>query len=108
MRLVSVFVRESNDAKRARNYDTFMVRFLAMSDVQLIDAFNREVGNDGWVSARAAYLAALQDEFQRRDYDYSAIDDETRLSLRCKLQLQGRTIGPLDGRAASVLRVLSR
>lgn len=41
-----------------------------MSDAELVEAFNKDVGNPGWVSARAAFLTALRDEFERREINY--------------------------------------
>ena len=51
---------------RYKLYQEFQARFREMSDAQLIDAFNREVGNTGWTSARASYGAALHREFDAR------------------------------------------
>ena len=42
----------------------FPERFRAMSDVELVDAFNNQVGNNGWVSACMSYLWALHAEFK--------------------------------------------
>ncbi len=86
------------------HYESFRLQFHAMSDKQLIDAFNHEVGNDGWVSARASYLVALGNEFQRRGYDYSAVGDETRLSFRRKVKLENHTIVPIE----PVIQIVSR
>lgn len=69
----------------------FRERFATMNDEQLVGAFNEEVGNSGWTSSRAAYLAALHDEFDARGYDYSAIGKDG-LSLRNKVKLVGKTL----------------
>ena len=58
-----------------------------MSDEKLIAAFNREVGNAGWTSYRASYLAALHAEFDSRGYDYSDIGDEASFSLKRRVKL---------------------
>ena len=55
-----------------KHYDEFKERFEKMSNGQLIDALNGQADNPGWVSARASYLTALSDEFERRGYDYWA------------------------------------
>jgi hypothetical protein len=68
-------------------YEEFRDRFRASTDQELIDAFNREVDKAGWVSARGAYLAALQDEFTARGFDFSAIGSQRALSLRRKIRL---------------------
>lgn len=58
-----------------KTYKEFQERLNTMSDEELIDAFNREVGNPGWTSSRAVYLVALHEEFEKRHYDYSIIKD---------------------------------
>lgn len=87
----------SSRSSAQSHYEEFLVRFKAFTDDELIDAFNREVGNPGWVSARASYLAALQREFQDRGFDYAAIGDERSLSLRRRVRLVDKTLEPLDG-----------
>ena len=62
--------------------------FKKKSDKELIDLFNREVGNPGWVSARADYLSAMNEEFGNRHYDYSIIkSDDGGIFLRHKVKL---------------------
>lgn len=75
-------------------YNDFCSRFSGYSDQQLIDAFNHEVkiGGNGWGSARAAYMAALHNEFNQREFDYSAIGDKKALSFKNKIVLDGKTI----------------
>ncbi|WP_201328339.1 hypothetical protein [Thermotomaculum hydrothermale] len=68
-------------------FDEFKARFEKMSDAELIEAFNREVGNPGWGSARGAYLAALHNEFMDRDIDISEIGDKYSMSLKHKIKL---------------------
>ncbi len=64
-----------------------------MSNGNLIAAFNREVGNSGWVGARGAYLIALRDEFDKRGFDYSIISGKGGgLSLKTKIKLIGKRI----------------
>jgi len=64
--------------------------FKKKNDKELIDIFNREVGNPGWTSSRATYLAALHQEFDNRGYDYSVIlGIEGGLYLRHKVKLVG-------------------
>lgn len=70
----------------------FAARFREMSDEKLIEAFNREVGNSGWVNARAEYLSKLHEEFKVRGYDYSAIGNDGNLSFAHKIGLFGKTI----------------
>ena len=73
-------------------YQEFQERFRGMSDEQLIGAFNGDVGNPGWVSARASFHAALREEFEKREYDYSAIGDKGGLSWNKKVRLIDKKI----------------
>ena len=62
--------------------------FKKKSNKELIGLFNREVGNNGWVSARADYLSAMNEEFDNRHYDYSIIKGtHGDLYLRHKVKL---------------------
>ncbi|MDO8569238.1 MAG: hypothetical protein Q7R89_00390 [bacterium] len=72
-----------------KTYQEFKKRFSAMSDEELIGAFNREVGNPGWTSSRATYLSLLREEFEKRGYDYSAVGGNGGLSLKNKVELVG-------------------
>jgi hypothetical protein len=64
--------------------------FKKKNDKELIDIFNREVGNPGWTSSRVTYLAALYQEFNNRGYDYSAIGDKEGLYLTHRVKLVGK------------------
>ena len=71
--------------KRKKEY---LEWFKKKSDKELIDDFNRQVGNPGWVSARADYLSAMKEEFDNRHYDYSIIkSDDGGIFLRHKVKL---------------------
>ncbi len=63
-----------------------------MSDAELVEAFNKDVGNPGWVSARAAYWTALRDEFDRRGFDYSSVGNAAEISLATKVKLIDKKI----------------
>lgn len=72
--------------------DNYIDKFKAMTDEQLIEAFNHEVGNTGWVGARALYIAALHQAFHEHGFDYSAIGDEHGLSFSQKVRLEGQKV----------------
>ena len=74
------------------HYKQFKKEFKSLSDEELIELFNEEAGKQGWVSARASFLAAIHNEFDRRGFDYSAIGDSVSLSLKHKIKLVGKTI----------------
>jgi hypothetical protein len=69
-------------------FEVFKQRFSTYSNQELVNAFNEEVGNPGWVGARGAYLSALHREFKIRNIDYSEIGDDEGLSLRHKVYLK--------------------
>ena len=54
-------------------YTKYALRFADMQITELVNIFNRQVGNTGWTSMRAYHNQALIDEFQRRGIDVSAI-----------------------------------
>jgi len=83
------------EAPQAR-YEEFIARVGKLSDQELIDAFNRQVGNTGWTSSRAAYLAALYGEFKNRGFDCNAIGGDQSFSLRKRIKLSGNKIRALD------------
>jgi hypothetical protein len=76
-------------------YKDTLERFSQLSDSEIIDAFNREVGNQGWGSIRAAYLSAIHKEFSRRNFDFSEIGNEQELSFKRKVELVGKQLIPL-------------
>ncbi len=73
-------------------YEEYLEKFKKMDDKQLIDSFNREVGNPGWTNSRASYLSALHQEFNDRGYDYSDIGSTGSLSLKNKIELLDKKI----------------
>lgn len=75
-----------------KTHQEFQERFNAMSDDELIDAFNREVGNPGWTSSRVTYLSLLHEEFKKRHFDYSVIGSVGGLSLNKKVKLIDKEI----------------
>ena len=56
-------------------YQEYAARFAAASNQSLVESFNKEVGNTGWTSMRAYFIAALIDEFRNRSIDISAVND---------------------------------
>ncbi len=56
-------------------YQEYAARFAAASNQSLIESFNEEVGNNGWSSMRAYFIAALIEEFRYRGIDISAVND---------------------------------
>ncbi len=57
-------------------YIKFALQFADMQIPELVEIFNRQVGNRGWTGMRAYHDQALIDEFQRRGIDVSTIKSE--------------------------------
>lgn len=75
-----------------RLYKECKEELLKMSDEQLIDSFNKDVGNPGWVGARARFHSALHEEFENRGFDFSVIGNKNSLSFSKKVRLIGKKI----------------
>ena len=52
-----------------------------MQITELVNIFNRQVGNRGWTSMRAYHDKALIDEFQRRGVDVSVVYNGKAISF---------------------------
>lgn len=76
-------------------FSYFRLLFSIMKDIEVIKAFNNQVGNLGWTSSRASYLAALHLEFDERGWNYSEIGDARGLSYRNEVYLVGKKISVL-------------
>jgi hypothetical protein len=76
--------------------ETFAEELALETDAELVASFNREVGKPGWTSSRGSYLAALRNEFKKRDFDFSAVGGADSLSLRVKIRVNGKAIEPRD------------
>ncbi|PVW16267.1 hypothetical protein [Marixanthomonas spongiae] len=82
----------SNPTSGNELFKEYMERMDAYSDAELVEAFNGQVGNPGWGSARASYGAAIRAQLNQRNIDYSAIGDDRRLSYRNKVVLRGKKL----------------
>ena len=67
-------------------------RLRALSNKELIESFNKDVGNPGWVRARGDFHLAMVEEFKRRNFDYSAVGNEVAVSWAKRIKLSGNTI----------------
>ena len=59
----------------------------AWSVDSLVEAFNCQVGNRGWVSIRCVYNKALKETFMEKGVDISAIYDGSTTSFARKISL---------------------
>jgi hypothetical protein len=79
--------------KNSRDYfNEFIEDFNKCSDEEIIKSFNGQVGNHGWGTARSGYLASLHQQFDQRNFDYSAIGSSVRLSFKYKVKLDGKKV----------------
>ena len=85
-------------------YEKFMERLNKLSDEEIVDEFNEEVGKGGWGTARASFLAALHKQFKRRNLDYSEIGDKGSYSLKRKVKLVEKKIIVIPNSEPKVLR----
>ncbi len=44
----------------------FKERFRKLNNLELVETFNKDLGHNGWVSSRGEFLAALREEFGKR------------------------------------------
>lgn len=67
-----------------------------LSNDQLIEAFNRQVGVQGWGNARASYGRALRNEFLKRDFDSTLIISAYTFSFAKKVIMQNKRLIFMD------------
>lgn len=75
----------------------FGAEFLSMSDQQLVDAFNSQVGNKGMASAKMDYLHRLRQEFLQRKLDCSAFISKQAMAMKECIVIKGERIVPVSG-----------
>ena len=72
-------------------YQEYTARLAAASNQSLVESFNKEVGNTGWTSMRASFIAALIDEFRNRGIDISVVNDDRNTDFNHHVRLDGTT-----------------
>ena len=70
------------------SFNEFAEVFSSASNEELVLAFNRQVGNLGWVSARGRHNVALHDEFIRRGFDCSSVVAGNTINFKCPIRLE--------------------
>ena len=68
------------------------IRFNKMTDAEIIEAFNKQVGNTGWTTSRGIYLSSFHKELDNRGFDFSAIGTNNSLSFKNKIILVGKKV----------------
>lgn len=71
-------------------------RFADKTVDELIAAFNREVGNPGWVRARAIYLTGLRRALLATGLDCSSFIRDDGMSLAKKIEQVGSVLQPVN------------
>ncbi|NTS43003.1 methionine adenosyltransferase [Flavisolibacter sp. BT320] len=69
--------------------------FTGCSVEELVERVNKEVGNSGWTSSRAEYLAALKEALLSSGFDCSGFVSSGSLSLAEKVKVEGNKIIPV-------------
>ena len=77
-------------------YEKYMKALDQYTDQEIIKAFNKEAGNCGWGTARASWLGALHKQFDKRNFDYSAIGDKGSMSIKSKIKLEGKVVSTIS------------
>ena len=92
-RLANIIGKYDAEAKLIIHFKTFQVKqqsiyyikfallFADMQITELVNIFNRQVGNRGWTSMRSYHDQALIDELQRRGIDTTIIFKEGILNF---------------------------
>ena len=65
--------------------------FSTYSDERVVECFNGDVGNRGWVAARGRFHHALINEFAERGIDFSCIKSGNSISVK-KVRLAGKRL----------------
>ncbi len=67
-------------------------RFSKMTDAEIVEAFNKQVGNTGWTTSKGIYLSVLHQELSNRSIDFSAVETNNSLSFKNKIMLVGKKV----------------
>ena len=76
--------------------DEYREYFRDMTVDELIEAFNRDVGNPGWVRARSEFLTALREALLATGLDCSSFINERGTSLAERVVKDGASIVPVS------------
>ena len=85
--LQKILIMKENNS----SYKFHVARLSSMPVSQLVELFNKEVGNRGWTSERSAFDAALIDAFINKGVDVFAVYDGTSISFRQKVTLDSES-----------------
>jgi len=94
----AIFIKESEVNSFLENYfQEKLINLRLMSNLEIIDCFNREVGCNGWTGTRGAYLEALSRSFRERDLTLDeTVFLEGAMCIKRKIKLEGNKVIPID------------
>ncbi|WP_053971138.1 hypothetical protein [Mangrovimonas sp. ST2L15] len=72
--------------------EEYMDKFDKLTDQEIIEKFNNQIGNHGWGSARANYLGAIRQQYEKRNIDFSEIGDDKGMFYSNKVELNGKKL----------------
>jgi len=73
-------------------YQYFKKDLVKLTNDELVNRFNREVGIRAFGIARQGYLWALEEEFDKRKIDYSNIGNNKSISYKYVVFLKGKKL----------------
>jgi len=91
----TIFIKDNSEPLDEETRE-FINRLMGETDEELIESFNRDVGNKGWATARGRFHFAIRSEFIRRGFDFTAIGGPDSLSFNRKVKLVGKKIEPVE------------
>ena len=72
--------------------DRMQFNFATLSDSELVERYNGDVGSKGWTQSRGVFQMELRSEMERR-FDLSGISGKNSSNRgQCRIRLEGRAI----------------
>lgn len=77
-------------------FEEYFSKFDSFSDKEIVEAFNGQVGNQGSGTAKMSYLRAIKSQFEKRNFDFSEVGNNQKMSYRNKVHLKGKKLYKTD------------
>lgn len=88
---------ENNNIPREELREKYKNYFESLSKQELVDSFNKQVGNCGWSSSRAIYLYELRKVLDKSGINISSVqNDSGGFNLNKKVKLEGNRLTYFD------------
>lgn len=65
----------------------YIERFSTYTDLEIVAAFNSQVGNRGWCTAKSGFLSAIRYELDRRNINRDDVSTENSTSYAERVSL---------------------